>query len=78
MRLADKTDYWKKTSDTLEDNHSLRSLHIHCSASFSSPHEWSEMIESLCRNERLTELTIDTGVDLRGMYRVPDGCVQSP
>ena len=71
-------DYWKKTSNALEGNHCLRSLHIHCSRPWDAPHEWYEMTESLCRNERLTDLSIEGSYyNLRGMYRVPDGCVQS-
>ena len=66
-------DYWKKTNNALEGNHCLRSLHIHCSGPFSSAHDWPKMIGGLCRNERLTELTIGTSYfKLGGMYRVPD------
>ena len=77
--VEDVEDYWKETTHALEGNHCLRSLHIHCSGSLVLPFQLSEMIESLCRNERLNELTINAGY-LRqiGMYRIPDVCVQIP
>ena len=59
----------KSISDALEANHCLRSLHVHFF--IGSSYELSVMIGSLCRNERLTELTIDIE-DLIGMYRVSD------
>ena len=61
--------FWKSVGDALEANHCLRSLHVRQISlkGFHTPHELSVLIEGLCRNERLTELTIITN-DLRGIY----------
>ena len=62
--------YWESVGDALEANYCLRSLDI--DIPFEISDGWSVMIEGLCRNERLTELSIETPDDLRGMYRVSD------
>ena len=64
-------DYWKKTAHALKGNPCLRSLHIHhCSRIYNLSPGWSEMIKSLCRNERLTELAIDNDYNyiLKGIH----------
>ena len=67
--LPQREGYCKSVGDALEDNTRLRSLHVHFL--FESSHELSVMIEGLCRNERLTELSIEAP-GLTGMYRVSD------
>ena len=63
--------YWESVGDALETSRCLRSLDIQFMKGFYAPHKLSLTIESLCRNETLTELTIITDY-LRGMYIVSD------
>ena len=60
-------EYWKRIGGALEASHFLRSLHIHLVGG-ARPHELSAVLTGLCRKERLTELTMDTGCGLRGMH----------
>ena len=58
---------WESVGDAFEANYCLRSLDI--DLPFESSHELPVMIKGLCRNERLTELSIGA-TEVQGMYRV--------
>ena len=59
--------YWESVGDAVAANTRLRSLHVNLPNE--SSHELPVMMEGLCRNERLTELSLKAP-EVRGMCRV--------